>query len=82
MRIVAIALTAAFAFTATCAVAQAHTPWPKATHRLKHHAARDPVSERRNVWPDMPTGSSMQGYPDVSSWHSGIEQMDSTPSGE
>lgn len=78
MKIAIIAAT--IACTATCAIAQAHTPWPTARHGLKHHAVRRPVSEPGNVWSGMATGSATRGD-DLSSWHTGIEQMDSTPSG-
>ena len=79
MRIAIIAATVAC--TATCAIAQAHTPWPTARHSLKHHAVQGSVGERRSEWPGMTTGTSTQ-RDDLSSWHTGIEQMDSTPSGD
>jgi hypothetical protein len=78
---IAIIAVATVACTTICAVAQAHTPSPIARHGIHHHAVQRSVSERRNLWPDMTTGSSMQ-RDNMSSWHTGIEQMDSTPSGE
>jgi hypothetical protein len=82
MRIIAIGLATALAWMAISTAVQAHTPSSKVTHRFKHHAVRQSVVERRNAWPLMTTDSSVQGSSPSSGWNSGIEQMDSTPSGE
>jgi hypothetical protein len=83
MRIIAVGLVAAFVCTATTSAAvQAHTPLSKHMHRFKHHAVWQSDVDRRNMWPHMTTGSPTQGSSLSSSWNSGIEQMDSTPSGE
>jgi hypothetical protein len=84
-KFVIIALAAAVS-PATCAIAQVVAPdvSPTTLHRSEKPAARGYASERRNTLPGMTTGSSMRSGHRArsSSENAGVEQLDSTPSGD
>lgn len=85
MKLSIVALTAALACSGSCAFAQ---PIKHATTTIRHHrseaAVRGRVDERRYVSPGMTTGGAMLRGPKSrsASEDAGVEQMDSTPSGE